>query len=90
MPFFVVAGVSGRPYVKAPGSDWHWWRARILGGRTNHYGRMSLRMEPYDFKPCRRDGQGFDWPISYEDPAPYYDKAEELVGVLGTNDIPFT
>ena len=56
----------------------------MLGGRTNHYGRISLRMGPYDFKPYSRDGKGFDWPISYEDLAPYYDKAEELIGVIGT------
>ncbi len=56
----------------------------MLGGRTNHYGRISLRMGPYDFKPYSRDGKGFDWPISYEELAPYYDKAEELIGVFGT------
>ena len=61
-----------------------WWRARMLGGRTNHYGRISLRMGPYDFKPYSRDGKGFDWPITYEELAPYYDKAEELIGVFGT------
>ena len=46
--------------------------------------RISLRMGPYDFKPYSRDGKGFDWPISYDDLAPYYDKAEELIGVFGT------
>ena len=56
----------------------------MLGGRTNHYGRISLRMGPYDFKPYSRDGKGFDWPITYDDLAPYYDKAEELIGVFGT------
>jgi choline dehydrogenase-like flavoprotein len=76
--------VPGEPYVNAPGSDWMWWRGRMLGGRTNHYGRISLRMGPYDFKPYSRDGKGFDWPITYEDLAPYYDKAEELIGVFGT------
>src|SRR4051794_10168299 len=76
--------VPGEPYTNAPGSDWWWWRARMLGGRTNHYGRISLRMGPYDFKPYSRDGKGFDWPISYEELAPYYEKAEELIGVFGT------
>jgi choline dehydrogenase-like flavoprotein len=78
--------VPGEPYTNAPGSDWRWWRARMLGGRTNHYGRISLRMGPYDFKPYSRDGKGFDWPISYDDLAPYYDKAEELIGVFGTQE----
>ena len=76
--------VPGEPYTNAPGSDWMWWRARMLGGRTNHYGRISLRMGPYDFKPYSRDGKGFDWPITYEELAPYYDKAEELIGVFGS------
>ncbi|MGH9619310.1 MAG: GMC oxidoreductase, partial [Bryobacteraceae bacterium] len=76
--------VPGEPYINAPGSDWMWWRARMLGGRTNHYGRISLRMGPYDFKPYSRDGKGFDWPITYEELAPWYDKAEELIGVFGS------
>jgi len=78
--------VDGEPYTNAPGSDWMWWRARMLGGRTNHYGRISLRMGPYDFKPYSRDGKGFDWPITYEELAPYYDKAEELIGVFGSQE----
>ncbi len=78
--------VPGEPYTNAPGTDFKWWRARMLGGRTNHYGRISLRMGPYDFKPYSRDGKGFDWPISYEELAPYYDKAEELIGVFGTHE----
>jgi choline dehydrogenase-like flavoprotein len=78
--------VPGEPYTNAPGSDWLWWRTRMLGGRTNHYGRISLRMGPYDFKTYSRDGKGFDWPISYDDLAPYYDKAEELIGVFGTKE----
>lgn len=63
-----------------------WWRARMLGGRTNHWGRVSLRMGPYDFKPKTRDGLGFDWPISYEEVAPYYDKVDQLIGVYGSKE----
>jgi choline dehydrogenase-like flavoprotein len=58
----------------------------MLGGRTNHWGRISLRNGPYDFKPRTRDGLGFDWPIGYEEMAPYYDKVEMLIGVFGEND----
>jgi choline dehydrogenase-like flavoprotein len=78
--------IPGEPYTNAPGSDWLWWRARMLGGRTNHYGRISLRMGEYDFKPYSRDGKGFDWPITYDDLAPYYDKAEQLIGVFGSQE----
>jgi choline dehydrogenase-like flavoprotein len=78
--------VPGEPYTSAPGSEFKWWRGRMLGGRTNHYGRISLRMGPYDFRPYSRDGKGFDWPITYDDLAPYYDKAEELIGVFGSEE----
>ncbi len=81
--------VPGEPYTSAsddPARKFVWWRARMLGGRTNHWGRISLRNGPYDFKPHSRDGLGFDWPMSYEDLAPYYDKVEMLIGVYGAND----
>jgi choline dehydrogenase-like flavoprotein len=76
--------LEGEPYTVAPGSDFSWFRSRILGGRTNHYGRVTLRMSDYDFKPKSTDGLGFDWPIAYDDLARYYDKAERLIGVTGT------
>ena len=78
--------VPGEPYTSAEGADFRWWRARMLGGRTNHWGRISLRMGEYDFKPYSRDGLGFDWPMSYDDVAPYYDKTERLIGVYGSNE----
>ncbi len=78
------AQLEGEPYTVAKGSDFSWFRSRILGGRTNHYGRVTLRFADYDLKPRSTDGLGFDWPISYEDLAPYYDKAERLIGVTGT------
>jgi choline dehydrogenase-like flavoprotein len=81
--------VPGEPYSNATRAEPHqfqWWRARMLGGRTNHWERFSFRNGPYDFKPRARDGLGFDWPISYEDLAPYYDKVEMLIGVYGARD----
>ena len=78
--------VPGEPYSSADGTDFMWWRARMLGGRTNHWGRISLRMGPYDYKPRSRDGLGFDWPMTYEDVVPYYDKTEALIGVYGSNE----
>ncbi len=77
--------VPGEPYTSAPGSDFLWWRTRMLGGRTNHWARNSFRMGSYDFKPKSRDGYGVDWPIAYEDLAPWYDKTEAVVGVYGSN-----
>ena len=78
--------VPGEPYASAPGSEFLWWRSRMLGGRTNHWARNSFRMGPYDFKPRSRDGLGVDWPIAYDDLAPYYDRTETVVGVYGSND----
>jgi choline dehydrogenase-like flavoprotein len=78
--------VEGEPYTTAPGEEFLWWRSRMLGGRTNHWGRISLRMGEYDFKPKSRDGLGFDWPMTYQDVAPYYDKVEELIGVFGSKE----
>ncbi|HVU18178.1 MAG TPA: GMC family oxidoreductase [Candidatus Didemnitutus sp.] len=81
--------IAGEPYTQAsddPTRKFEWWRARMLGGRTNHWARHALRNGPYDFKPHRRDGLGFDWPFTYEEIAPYYDKVEMLVGVYGDNN----
>src|SRR5882672_2819874 len=72
--------------LAATDQNFMWWRARMLGGRTNHWGRIALRMGPYDFKPRSRDGLGIDWPFNYEDLAPYYDKVESLIGVYGSNE----
>jgi choline dehydrogenase-like flavoprotein len=58
----------------------------MLGGRTNHWGRISLRFGPDDFKPKSRDGLGDDWPIAYNDIAPWYDKVDRFVGVFGSNE----
>jgi choline dehydrogenase-like flavoprotein len=78
--------IDGEPYTSAPGSHFDWWRARMVGGRTNHWGRISLRFGPYDFKRKSRDGLGDDWPISYADMAPYYDRVDRLVGVFGSRE----
>lgn len=78
--------IEGEPYTCAPGSDFQWFRSRIVGGRTNHWGRIALRFAPIDFKSKTRDGLGDDWPITYEDLAPYYDKVESYIGVFGTKE----
>ncbi len=78
--------VKGEPYTVESGTTFKWWRARMLGGRTNHWGRISLRFGPKDFKGKTRDGYGEDWPIDYNDVKPYYDKVDKLIGVFGTNE----
>ena len=67
---------TGTPYAGV--------RARILGGRTNFWGRGALRYGPLEFKAASRDGYDVDWPISYDEVKPYYDKVDVLLGCSGT------
>jgi len=78
--------IEGEPYTRAPGTQFDWWRARMLGGRTNHWGRISLRFGPDDFQRRSIDGLGENWPITYADVAPYYDRVDRLVGVFGSRE----
>jgi choline dehydrogenase-like flavoprotein len=74
-------------YATAEGTDFHWTRVHAVGGRTNTWGRVSLRLSEADFKgKTLQDGYGDDWPIGYQDLAPYYDRAESLMGVYGTRE----
>ncbi|CAD5273616.1 MULTISPECIES: GMC oxidoreductase [unclassified Imperialibacter] len=78
--------LEGEPYTRTKGTEFDWFRSRMLGGRTNHWGRISLRFGPNDFKRKSIDGLGDDWPISYDDIKPYYDKVDDLVGVFGSKE----
>ena len=78
--------LDGEPYTKERGTEFDWFRSRMLGGRTNHWGRISLRFGPLDFKRKDYDGKGDNWPIGYDDVKPYYDKVDKLIGVFGTKE----
>jgi glucoside 3-dehydrogenase (cytochrome c) catalytic subunit len=88
-----VGGWGGSDYVKNilvdekehpyTGTKYAWVRARLLGGKTNIWGRLALRLSDYDFKAKTHDGYGEDWPISYADIAPYYDKVDTYLGISG-------
>ena len=79
--------IAGEPYTVAQGSQpFRWWRGRMLGGRTNHWGRISLRFGPRDFKGKTHDGLGDDWPIGYDDIKPYYDRVDRLIGIFGSRE----
>jgi choline dehydrogenase-like flavoprotein len=78
--------IPGEPFTTAPGTRFNWWRGRMLGGRTNHWGRISLRFGPDDFKGKDKDGLGDNWPISYSDIKPYYDEVDDLVGIFGSKE----
>ncbi len=68
------------PYT---GTRYAWARARAVGGKTNLWGRLALRLSDYDFKARDRDGFGENWPLSYADLAPYYDKVDLYLGISG-------
>ena len=88
-----VGGWGGSDYVKDilvdekqnpyTGTNYAWVRARVLGGKTNIWGRLALRLSDYDFKAKTHDGYGEDWPISYSDIEPYYDKVDTYLGISG-------
>jgi len=76
--------LDGEPYTTAPGERFRWFRCRMLGGRTNHWGRISLRFGPADFRRGDLDGLSPNWPITYDDLKPYYDRVDRLIGVFGS------
>lgn len=78
--------IEGEPYTQKDDTRFDWFRSRMLGGRTNHWGRISLRFGERDFKHKSYDGHGDDWPIGYEDVKPYYDKLDKLIGVFGSKE----
>jgi choline dehydrogenase-like flavoprotein len=78
--------LDGEPYTTAAGDRFDWFRTRMLGGRTNHWGRISLRFGPDDFKRRSLDGLGDDWPIGYDDLKPFYDRVDTLVGIFGSKE----
>ena len=72
------------PYTTAPDMPFSWQgRMRVTGGRTNVWGRVSLRLSDLDFHAASHDGYGEDWPLSYKDVEPYYDLVESYVGIAG-------
>ena len=78
--------IEGEPYTRKDGTQFDWFRSRMLGGRTNHWGRISLRFGPDDLRRGAIDGLGEPWPITYDEIKPYYDKVDKLIGVFGTKE----
>ena len=78
--------IEGEPYTQKGDTNFQWFRSRMLGGRTNHWGRISLRFGPKDFQGRRHDGVSDDWPITYDEVKPYYDKVDRMLGVYGSKE----
>lgn len=79
----IVVDEKDHPYT---GTSYAWVRARCLGGKTNIWGRLALRLSDYDFKAKTHDGYGEDWPISYKDIEPYYDRVDQYLGISGVKE----
>ena len=79
----IVVNEKEHPYT---GTNYAWVRARCLGGKTNIWGRLALRLSDYDFKAKSHDGYGEDWPISYKDIESYYDRVDRYLGISGVKE----
>jgi choline dehydrogenase-like flavoprotein len=71
------------PYSIAPGKPFAWIRGRQLGGKSITWGRQTYRWSDLDFEANAKEGIAIDWPIRYQDIAPWYDYVEEFAGISG-------
>jgi choline dehydrogenase-like flavoprotein len=72
------------PYTTAPGTEYEWLRVKVTGGKANFWGRSSPRFGDIDFRAASRDGVDVDWPVTYDEIAPYYARVERYIGVAST------
>jgi len=77
---------SEHPYSVPENKPFSWIRGYHLGGRSIMWGRQSYRLAPIDFEANAKDGHGSDWPIRYDDLAPWYDHIERFIGVSGSKE----
>jgi choline dehydrogenase-like flavoprotein len=74
------------PYLTPQGMPFNWIRSRQLGGRTLLWGGLTLRLSDYELKSRTRGDYARDWPISYDELAPWYDRVERFIGIYGDAD----
>lgn len=74
------------PYTFPLDKPFMWIRGRQVGGKTFCWARESYRFSDNEFKAASRDGYGEDWPISYKEMEPYYDRVESFIGVSGSRE----
>jgi len=72
------------PYTFSTDKPFMWIRGRQVGGKTFCWARESYRYSDNEFKAASRDGYGEDWPITYQEIEPYYDRVEAFIGVSGS------
>lgn len=74
------------PYAYEEGDKFYWIRPGAVGGKSLIWGRWTFRWAPHDFEANKRDGHGIDWPIRYDDVAPWYSYVERYIGVSGSRE----
>ncbi|MBC6491477.1 GMC oxidoreductase [Flavihumibacter stibioxidans] len=72
------------PYTEIKRFDWY--RSYQMGGRSIMWGRQSYRLSNFDFEANAKDGIGTDWPVRYEEIAPWYDHVEKFAGINGSHE----
>ena len=77
---------KAQPYQTPGDSQFRWIRGYHLGGKSLMWGRQCYRWSDYDFSANANDGHGTDWPIRYQDIAPWYDHVEQFVGISGAKE----
>ncbi len=77
---------SENPYTFPDGKPFMWIRGRQVGGKTYCWARVSYRYSDNEFQAAARDGYGENWPITYKDLEPYYDRVESYIGVSGSRE----
>lgn len=77
---------SEHPYTTPEDRPFSWIRGYHLGGRSIMWGRQAYRLSPMDFEANAKDGHGVDWPIRYDDLAPWYSHVEKFIGVAGSKE----
>jgi choline dehydrogenase-like flavoprotein len=73
-------------HIRAEGDPVYVDRIRVLGGRSLHWNGVALRFSEDDFREGSIHGLEPDWPLSYQDLAPFYTDAERLIRVVGTRE----
>jgi len=80
----MFANEQDNPYLEP--KPFAWIRGYHVGGRSLLWGRQSYRLPPMDFEANAKEGIGVDWPIRYQDLAPWYDHVERFAGIAGTSE----
>ncbi len=75
---------ADHPYVQEKPFDWI--RGYQVGGKSIIWGRACQRWSKYEFTAPERQGYGINWPIGYDDVAPWYSHVERFIGVCGNAD----